>query len=442
MDETESPDMARRAAAVATYVMLALATVVALALTFTNLGAIVVAWLGTVVTIAGVSFWMRAVGRSRPVWLLVAVLGVLLTIGGLIALAYSSIWALLVMLVVGAVTGVLASYALQRPSHGRTPLAASNPVLFINPHSGGGKATKADLATVAAERGIKVEILEAGSDLTAMARNAIASGADVVGAAGGDGSLGYVATAAIESDVPFICIPAGTRNHFARDLGLDRDDLIGALDAFQGEVRKIDYGTVGDRVYLNVASLGMYAETVSDPAYRDAKVATTKKMLQSVAESGLRFALEYQDDRGDTHETADLIMVSVDSYQISPKLSDIGKRARLDTGNLGIVTFAVEDPETSLERVKSSITWGTGLIPGLTHWQTKEFTVDSSSKVPLGIDGETVKLDPPLQFRVHPRGLNVAVPVGTPNGPRVNPLGTDGAFQRLWRIAQGDSAVG
>lgn len=442
MEESERPDTARRVTAVATFVMMALATVVALVLTFTNLRNVFVVWLGTVLVIAGLSFWLRAVGRSRPVWFAVAVLGVLVTIGALIALAFSAPWAVLAIVFAGSVTGALASYALRRPTQRTTPLSARSPVLFINPKSGGGKATKADLARVAAERGIKVEMLERGSDLTAMTRDAIAAGADVVGAAGGDGSLGYVATAAIEADVPFICIPAGTRNHFARDLGLNRDDLIGALDAFHGEVRNIDYATVGARVYLNVASLGMYAEMVSDPAYRDAKLETTKKVLQSVADTGLQFALEYQDDQGKAHDTADLIMVSVGSYQMDSRLSDIGKRARLDTGYLGIVSFAVEVPDSSFERLKTSFVWRAGLIPGLAHWQTKKFTVNSSSKVPLGIDGETVDLEPPLQFQVHPGGLKVAVPVGTPTGPRVHPLGTDGAFQQLSRIARGHSVAG
>ena len=59
--------------------------------------------------------------------------------------------------------------------------------------------------------------------------------------AGGDGSQALVAQVAMEHDVAYVCIPAGTRNHLALDLGLDRDDVVGALDAFRaGTERPID----------------------------------------------------------------------------------------------------------------------------------------------------------------------------------------------------------
>ena len=71
-------------------------------------------------------------------------------------------------------------------------------------------------------------------DPTALAREAAARGADALGVAGGDGSLAVVAAAAAAHGLPFTCIAAGTRNHFARDLGIDRQDPIGTLDAFSG----------------------------------------------------------------------------------------------------------------------------------------------------------------------------------------------------------------
>ena len=104
--------------------------------------------------------------------------------------------------------------------------------------------------------------LDDGDDLEELARG---SGADVLGMAGGDGSLAAVAAVAIELDVPFVCIPFGTRNHFARDLGLDRDDPLAALAAFDdGQERRVDVGRVGDRLFLNNVSLGLYALLVHE----------------------------------------------------------------------------------------------------------------------------------------------------------------------------------
>jgi diacylglycerol kinase family enzyme len=93
--------------------------------------------------------------------------------------------------------------------------------------------------------------------------------------AGGDGSLAVVATAALTHGLPFVCIPAGTRNHFALDLGVDRRDVVGALGAFaDGVERRIDVGMVNGRLFLNNVSLGVYADAVRHPAYRDAKLRT------------------------------------------------------------------------------------------------------------------------------------------------------------------------
>ena len=119
--------------------------------------------------------------------------------------------------------------------------AADSAALIINLKSGGGKAERFDLATEAERRGIEPIVLQPGDDLLELSESAIARGAQVIGMAGGDGSQALVATVAARHDVVHVCIPAGTRNHFALDLGLDRDDVVGALDAFtDGVERRID----------------------------------------------------------------------------------------------------------------------------------------------------------------------------------------------------------
>ena len=160
---------------------------------------------------------------------------------------------------------------------------ASRPVLFVNPRSGGGKAARASLVERARERGIDALVLGPHHDLAALVDDAVADGADALGVAGGDGSLGVSAAAARAHGLPFVCVPAGTRNHFALDLGVDRDDLVGALDAFgdHGVERSIDVAEVNGRVFLNNLSLGIYGEAVQQTAYRDAKVRT---LLETTAE--------------------------------------------------------------------------------------------------------------------------------------------------------------
>ena len=128
-------------------------------------------------------------------------------------------------------------------------------MLICNPWSGGGKVAKFDLKAKAEALGVEVIMLDKGLDLEQLARDAIAGGADCIGMAGGDGSQALVASIAIEADIPFVCISAGTRNHFAQDLGFDKEDPAAGLAAFtSGVPRAIDYGTVGGRLFVNNAS--------------------------------------------------------------------------------------------------------------------------------------------------------------------------------------------
>lgn len=428
----------QRIAAGVTIALFAVLGVVALLLALTSIPSLLVAWFGMVVVFFASSFELRATGTIRVAWAVVAGIGAILVVVALVWLGVSSPWGLLLLILAVAAIGFLGSYALRQPVPVVALVSAKHPVLFVNPKSGGGKAADADIANLARQRGIQVRVLERGDDLTELAADAIAHGADAVGVAGGDGSLGYVATATISADVPFICIPAGTRNHFARDLGLDRADIVGALDAFDGEVRMIDYATVNGRVFLNVASLGLYAETVSDPAYRDAKLGTLKETLRSLEASGERFDLRFSDEGGQRHDTADLIMVSSGRYEVKGPPGDIGKRAHMDSGFLGIVALDAPNPAAAVE---AATLWAAGAInrfSGWAQWEALIFDVDSGSTMSIGIDGETVSIEPPLHFAIHTGGFPVAVPRGTPYGPRVSPLGSVGVVAQLWDIMLGN----
>jgi diacylglycerol kinase family enzyme len=420
-----------------TLVLFAFLGVAALALALVNLLALLLVWVGIVVVIFGSSFELRSTGPARMVWRIVVGLGAIGLLASLMWLGLSSPWALVGTVVAIGAIGFLGSYSLYSPAPVAGRMSAKRPVLFVNPKSGGGKATEADIAAVARQRGIEVRTLERGDDLSQLTAEAVAEGADAIGMAGGDGSLGYVASVTIDAGIPFICVPAGTRNHFARDLGLNRKDIVGALDAFEGEVRMLDYATVNGRVFLNVASLGLYAETVSDPAYRDAKIETARSTLRSLEASGTSFDLRFSDRSGRSHESADLIMVSSGRYEMKGPPSDIGKRDRLNQGHLGIVTLDVPNPASA---VKVATLWAAGALnrfPGYEQWEVSTFDIDADTAVPMGIDGETVSMEAPLHFEIHARSFPVAVPDGTPLGPRVSPLGSVGSTGRLWEITLG-----
>ena len=433
----EAPGVERRVAAGLSLVLVGLLFIFALMLAIGNPPSLLVAWLGMAVGMFAISFGLSSTGVRRLMWQIVSLVGGLIVVVSLVWMALSSFFLFMAIIVVASSIGFLGSFALRQSPPTQGDLVATHPVLFVNPKSGGGKATDANIAEIARGRGIESTVLERGDDLTEMARQAIQGGADVVGMAGGDGSLGYVAAAAIEAGVPFICIPAGTRNHFARDLGLDRADIVGALDAFHGELRSIDCATVNGHGYLNVASMGVYAETVSDPGYRDAKIATARETLRSIKQSEERFDLRFADMDGNHHPSADIIMVSVGRYHITGTLSDIGKRSRMDSGSLSVLVLDAPEPSAAVEMATLSIAGAMDRYPGWFQWEATSFEVDSDSPVPIGIDGETVSLEPPLRFALHPGSLTIAVPHGTPYGPKVNPLSKRGGLQSLWSVVRG-----
>jgi diacylglycerol kinase family enzyme len=266
--------------------------------------------------------------------------------------------------------------------------------LFVNPKSGGGKATRAGLAERARERGIDVLVVRRGQSLSRLVDEALARGADMLGVAGGDGSLAVVAAAARAHGLPFVCVPAGTRNHFALDVGVDRHDLVGSLDAFtDGVERRIDVAEVNGRLFLNNVSLGIYGDAVQQPTYRDAKART---LLATAAEvlgpSGAAADLQLVDDRGRPHRNPAVVLVSNNPYSLDPPRPP-GTRPTLDSGQLGIVVLH---------------TLRTGQAPGRT-WSAERLEVTAPAPVHAGVDGEAVDLTPPLQFVIRPGALRVRI---------------------------------
>ena len=269
------------------------------------------------------------------------------------------------------------------------------PVLFVNPRSGRGAAERNGIAERAREQGIEAVILAPGQDLAALAQAAIASGADALGMAGGDGSLAVVAAAAAAHEVSFVCIPAGTRNHFALDVGVDRQDVPGALDAFSSGVeRRIDMAEVNGRLFLNNVSLGIYGDAVQRPAYRDAKARTLLETAQQVLGPSARApALTLTDDAGREHRQPAVVLVSNNPYALDQPVAR-GTRPALDTGQLGVLVL---DAPASRPH------------PPTRAWTAAHLEVEAPATVHAGIDGEAADLSGPLRFAIRPASLRVRI---------------------------------
>jgi diacylglycerol kinase family enzyme len=401
------------------------------------------------VLVCSAAIWF-ALTRRGPRRAVGAALAALSGIGLLVVLVanWQGVVVLVALLLLLAVFGLAARYALM--GAGETAVggaagavvpvgAAGSAVLIINLKSGGGKAERFDLAAQARQRGIEPVVLRPGDDLLELAEGAIAHGAQVIGMAGGDGSQALVATVAARHDIAHVCIPAGTRNHFALDLGLDRDDVVGALDAFtDGVERRIDLARVNDRVFVNNASLGVYAKVVQSDAYRDAKLETWTSMLPDLLGPDAEpIDLEFTAPDERRCDDAPLVLVSNNPYRLA-SLAGAGTRERIDTGELGVVAARVRSAADVSKLVALELVGQAGRFPGLLSWSTREFEVRSAGPVAVGLDGEAIVLDPPLRFASLPGALRVRLPsgVGLPPAARATALTADN-LGALLRVAAG-----
>jgi len=381
-------------------------------------------------TFAAAWYGMVGAGPARVMGFSAAVLLIMVTLFFLIRNSTELVQFLLV-----AFTLILAVLAARKAFGVRVPLpdaaAPSHPVLFYNPKSGGGKAERFSLAEEARARGIEPVELTPGKDLEQLVRHAVAEGADAIAMAGGDGSQAVVASIAAEMNLPYACVPAGTRNHFALDLGVDRDDVVGALDAFvEAGERRVDLAEVNGRVFVNNVSLGLYAEAVQRDGYREAKMRTLlETMTDVIGPEAEGPGLKWKSPSGREHSSGAAILVSNNRYRLGRAVGS-GTRPRIDDGLLGVVVLA--DPAAGGRRLRSfQKPWR--------EWSASRFEVGSDGPVPAGIDGEAASLESPLRFRIRTGVLRVRISRSHP-GASPSAAIPDGLIQTtasLARIAAG-----
>ncbi|GGS97006.1 hypothetical protein GCM10010222_43420 [Streptomyces tanashiensis] len=374
--------------------------------------------LGIVLCAVGLWWFVAHRGAVR---LLGALLAVAAPVGVVVLYAYDGLWltALLLVLCWG-VALACARAALRRSSPERSTRAVAAPrperaVLIMNPKSGGGKVGRFGLVERAEELGARVILLDpsAPADVAELARGAVADGADLLGVAGGDGTQALVAAVAAEHDLPFLVVSAGTRNHFAMDLGLDRTDPSRCLDALtDGEELRIDLGDVAGRAFVNTVSFGVYADVVQRPEYRDAKAGTILTVMPDLLlGEGVR-RLDARID-GTVLSSQQALLVSNNPYVSPDEFSGGGRRPSLDDGELGVLGIRVEDAAQAADlAVRGS--QSTALTVLTAH--RVEVTADTE-EIPVAVDGEALRMPTPVVCTLRPGALRVLVPRDRPGVP-------------------------
>jgi diacylglycerol kinase family enzyme len=401
--------------------------------------AILVVLLSVAGVLEGVVMVVTNRGTRRAFGAVIAGAGLIACIGVLVA--QDALGSIAGVFAAGVVTTILAVLAL-RPRAYRPPAQPAKPpekpFILMNLRSGGGKVKRFDLDGKARRLGAEVAYLEDGVDVGRVLRQAVRNGADLLGAAGGDGTQALVAQIAADEGLPILCIPAGTRNHFALDLGLDRDDPGLALDALgdAGEEIRIDLGDVGGRPFVNNVSLGVYAEIVARPEYRGAKLTTVMAVLPEVTRPGVRSNLTIEADGLEPIEDPQVVQVANNPYAKDDEPAPAGTRPRLDTGVLGVDVVAYRTPAELRRLVVAA---GEGKLDRTTtyrSWTGRRLRVRSrDGTVRAGVDGESIEFPSPLEITIRPRALRLRVPKDRPGPkvgwPRVDPT----VVRELWSIA-------
>jgi diacylglycerol kinase family enzyme len=305
---------------------------------------------------------------------------------------------------------------------------ARHPFLIMNPKSGGGKVLRFDLQRKAERLGAAVFLMSGAEpvDVAAVARKAVADGADLLGVAGGDGTQALVAGVAAQHDIPFMVITAGTRNHFALDLGLDRANPAACLDALSDGVElRVDLGLIGGQTFVNNASFGAYAAIVESPAYRGDKLGTTLDLLPDLLQghSGAPLAVDVD---GAEVSAPQAVLVGNNPYGTGD-IAGLSRRARLDRGLLGVVSVKVDSARQAVGLLRGRH------AEGLTVMTAKKVTISSDApRIPVGIDGEAVSMATPVVCTIRPDALRVRVPRNRPGVPAPKP---SISWSRLWHLA-------
>ncbi|MFJ1797054.1 diacylglycerol/lipid kinase family protein [Kitasatospora griseola] len=405
-------------------------------------GALVVAVGVAALALIAVGVWW-ALSRRGPVRWLGVLLAVAAPAGAVALYVGAGTWPWVLGAVALWSAGLSLGRAALRAGRGsramreREVAGPRRPVLIMNPRSGGGKVEKFKLAERARELGAQVVLLDPSSeqeqDVAQLAERAVADGADLLGVAGGDGTQALVAQVAARHGLPFLVVAAGTRNHFALDLGLDRDDPARCLDALTDGVElRVDLGEVAGRAFVNNVSFGTYAEIVQNPEYRDAKTSTVLSMLPDllVGYTGAELRAEAG---GEAWERPQAVLVSNNPYDAGDLL-DPGRRSRMDLGRLGVLGVRVDGAAQAAELALR----GTSAEAVTTLVGREVLVTADAARIPVAVDGEALELEVPVRCVIRPTALRVRVPRHRPGAvPPAPPLN----WGRLSRLAAGRAEV-
>jgi len=293
--------------------------------------------------------------------------------------------------------------------------ARAVPILLNRNGGTAGEDARERVAKALKTAGVKARIiLTDGADCAGHAARLVKSGAPLVVAAGGDGTMSAVAGALAGSGTAMGVLPLGTLNHLARDLGIpfDLDEAAAVLAA--GHVRCIDLGQLNDQTFVNNSAIGLYPLMVLDRDGQQKRLGRSKRLALLVASARTLVRFRHQRlaltaDEGQAVVDTPLLFVGNNDYEVA--LPAAGRRAVLDDGALCVLVLRKPNRAGFLAAVLRAMI-GRARPDDLIRIATEgRLRVDSAkSHLAVAVDGETLHLKPPLDYCIRKQALSVIAP--------------------------------
>jgi diacylglycerol kinase family enzyme len=279
--------------------------------------------------------------------------------------------------------------------------------------SGGDRVAEVREALAAA--GVEAEVrCVPGAELHAQAAAAREAGFGAVVAAGGDGTIGTVASALKGTDLPLGVLALGTRNHFARDLGLP-SDLAEAVRALKdAQPRRIDVGEVNGLTFVNNASIGLYPQIVQERDERRLRSGMPKgpaTLLATISAMRRFWLVDVRVDLDGRRVDIETPFVFVGNNEYRMDLLAPGARTTLDGGHLNLYTAHCTNRGSLLRLAAAALLGRLDQARDFESHAIDEATVLTNRRlVRVALDGEIARLKPPLEFKARPAALLVLAP--------------------------------
>jgi YegS/Rv2252/BmrU family lipid kinase len=293
--------------------------------------------------------------------------------------------------------------------------------IILNPISGTGGRPQlierriAHARSVVGGRGVDAAVLvtESADHAPVLARQALAEGAALVVAWGGDGTINQVASELAFTDVAFAVVPSGSGNGLARELKIPCDANRAFDIAFGGDERMIDAGEINGRLFFNIAGIGLDAEV----AHRFAVHGLERRGFARYIQIATRHVFSYQPAeywiRADGVEIQKrALVIALANGRQYGNGAIVAPDARLDDGRLELVVIEGRSAFAAIAQMPMLFSGRIGRLPGVTMMPVREVSITTSGAAVYHVDGEPCVGERSLTARIRPQALRVRVPSG------------------------------